>query len=607
MGYDYALVHVKYTIPPAIALTLLYRPLLTRLDVYKILFLITIAVVSTTPWDSYLIRTRIWSYPENAVIGPKVFDIPLEELFFFVIQTYNTSILYLLLSKPTFHPVYLRRQEMNDRWKYMKLAGQLLLGLLMKKAITLIREEGAGTYMGLILAWAVPFLLLLWSLAYQFILGLPITNTLLPILLPTLYLWIVDTLALRRGTWVIESGTKLGAHLWPGLEIEEAVFFLLTNTLIVFGLVAFDNAIAILNAFSTHFPSVPALPSPMLLVKALLLPAGAYDEDRIEGLAQAVDRLEKKSRSFFLASAAFSSRLRVDLIVLYSFCRVADDLVDNAASPLEARKWIKHLRTFLDLSYKAKDPMAHDQNVGSVVRHVVTEFPRNTHTALLQLPTGRLSSKNLYDLLKGFEMDLGFQTSKGAKPSAFPIKSEYDLDIYSSRVAGTVAAMCIELVFFHYPDEVSKAQQEKILDAGNTMGIALQYTNIARDIGTDALLQRVYLPTNWLKEENLTPEQAIQVFTILDGKSTLGPEDQIFITKLERLRHRLLDRSFALYEDSRDAIDKLPSEVRGPMRVATESYMEIGRTLRQPGYRVTKGKATVGGWRRLAVAWKALQ
>ncbi|THW55265.1 Lycopene beta-cyclase, partial [Aureobasidium pullulans] len=343
MGYDYALVHVKYTIPPAIALTLLYRPLLTRLDVYKILFLITIAVVSTTPWDSYLIRTRIWSYPENAVIGPKVFDIPLEELFFFVIQTYNTSILYLLLSKPTFHPVYLRRQEKNDRWKYMKLAGQLLLGLLMKKAITLIREEGAGTYMGLILAWAVPFLLLLWSLAYQFILGLPITNTLLPILLPTLYLWIVDTLALRRGTWVIESGTKLGTHLWPGLEIEEAVFFLLTNTLIVFGLVAFDNAIAILNAFSTHFPSVPALPSPMLLVKALLLPAGAYDEDRIEGLAQAVDRLEKKSRSFFLASAAFSSRLRVDLIVLYSFCRVADDLVDNAASPLEARKWIKHL------------------------------------------------------------------------------------------------------------------------------------------------------------------------------------------------------------------------------------------------------------------------
>src|SRR3978361_372753 len=57
------------------------------------------------------------------------------------------------------------------------------------------------------------------------------------------------------------------------------------NTLIVFGLVAFDNAVAILNAFPLHFPSAPALPSPVLLVKSLLLPAGAYDEDRIQGLA----------------------------------------------------------------------------------------------------------------------------------------------------------------------------------------------------------------------------------------------------------------------------------------------------------------------------------
>lgn len=49
---------------------------------------------------------------------------------------------------------------------------------------------------------------------------LPLSNTLIPIALPTAYLWLVDTLALKRGTWVIESGTKLGWHLWDGLEIE---------------------------------------------------------------------------------------------------------------------------------------------------------------------------------------------------------------------------------------------------------------------------------------------------------------------------------------------------------------------------------------------------
>ncbi len=58
------------------------------------------------------------------------------------------------------------------------------------------------------------------SLAYQLIIGLPLSVTAVAIWVPTLYLWGVDTLALRRGTWVIESGTKLGIHLWDGLEIE---------------------------------------------------------------------------------------------------------------------------------------------------------------------------------------------------------------------------------------------------------------------------------------------------------------------------------------------------------------------------------------------------
>lgn len=58
------------------------------------------------------------------------------------------------------------------------------------------------------------------NLAYQFIIQLPFTGTLMPIALPTLYLWFVDTLALKRGTWIIELETKLGWHLWDGLEIE---------------------------------------------------------------------------------------------------------------------------------------------------------------------------------------------------------------------------------------------------------------------------------------------------------------------------------------------------------------------------------------------------
>lgn len=310
--------HLKYTIPPAIVLSLLYRPFLTRTDVYKLLFLVSIAVVATIPWDSYLIRRKVWTYPPDVIVGPTWFSIPAEELFFFVIQTYDTTLLYLLLSKPVLHSAYLlgRLPSQQTPLKAVRNAGQLFFAACILVGALLIWRGGQGTYLGLILAWAGPFALFLWSLSYQFLIGLPYTSTALPILGPTLYLWIVDTIALRRGTWAIESGTKLGIHVWESLEIEEAVFFLATNILVVFGLVAFDNALAILQTFPCLFPQVPALPSPMLLIQGLMTSCAKYDLARLDAIRQASKRLQKKSRSFYLASSVFPGRLRIDLVLL---------------------------------------------------------------------------------------------------------------------------------------------------------------------------------------------------------------------------------------------------------------------------------------------------
>ena len=253
------------------------------------------------------------------IVGPTLFTIPAEEIFFFIIQTYNTTLLYLFLSKPVVFSSYLigrRGSSAPIPLQSQRNVGQALLILCVLIGGTLVWKGGEGTYLGLILVWAGPFAVLLWSLSYQFLIGLPISNTVIPIALPTCYLWIVDTIALRRGTWTIESGTKLGIHLWDGLEIEEAAFFLATNTLIVLGLVAFDNALAILLTFPAKFAAVPALPSPVLLVQALLTDISHYDEDRIIGIQEAAARLKKKSRSFYLASGVFTGRLRIDLILL---------------------------------------------------------------------------------------------------------------------------------------------------------------------------------------------------------------------------------------------------------------------------------------------------
>ena len=122
-------------------------------------------MVSTTPWDSYLIRTQIWTYPPNAIIGPTLFKIPAEEVFFFIIQTYNTSLLYLLLSKPTFHPIYLRGQKLlNDGsrlrlWRWIGIFA-LIAGIL--AGVKMISNRAEALYLGLIIVWAGPFVLLLW-------------------------------------------------------------------------------------------------------------------------------------------------------------------------------------------------------------------------------------------------------------------------------------------------------------------------------------------------------------------------------------------------------------------------------------------------------------
>lgn len=422
------------------------------------------------------------------------------------------------------------------------------------------------------------------SLAYQFLISLPLSNTLIPIILPTVYLWIVDTLALRRGTWVIESGTKLEWHLWEGLDVEEAFFFLVTNVLIVFGLVAFDNAYAVLTTFPQHFPQVTALPLPLLLIRALLLPSKAYDCDRIDGLTQALARLRAKSRSFYLASGVFQGRLRIDLILLYSFCRVADDLVDEAPSVEEARRWVAKLNRFLDITYQKASP----EKLGCPDEYIEANFPESAQATLRLLPTACLSPTPLYDLLRGFEMDLLFSS----KDTPFPVKDESVLQVYASRVAGTVAESCLELVYYHTTTVTTAAQQKSIVAAGARMGIALQYVNIARDIAVDAGNGRVYLPTTWLAESHLTPKDVIK-----DPNSA----------SVEALRQRLLDSAMIIYDEAKHAIEQLPLEARGPMRVAVESYVEIGRVLRQPGYRVKAGRATVPKLRRLKVAWKALQ
>jgi 15-cis-phytoene synthase/lycopene beta-cyclase len=151
--------------------------------------------------------------------------------------------------------------------------------------------------------------------------------------------------------------------------------------------------------------------------------------------------------------------------------------------------------------------------------------------------------------------------------------------------------LCLELVFHHTYSVTTTAQREILIRSGGRMGIALRYVNVARDISTDAAIGRVYLPTSWLKGAGLKPEDVLK-----------NPDSPA----IDVLRARLLDKAFGIYREAQPAIAQLPIDARAPMRVAVESYMEIGRVLREKGYKLKQGRATVPIKRRLTVAWKAL-
>ncbi|KAI1291269.1 hypothetical protein F5Y03DRAFT_403466 [Xylaria venustula] len=583
MAYEYAFVHLVYTIPVAGVLTVVLRPLLTRLDLYKTFALILIAFFATLPWDSYLIRHGVWTYPPDAVFGFQLFGIPAEELFFFIIQTYITALLYILVNKPILHSQFLTNHaESSPTTRRTRRFGQIILLAAIITGGILVEKGGKGTYLGLILIWACPFLLLTWTLSGYFLLRLPSACIAIPLCLPTLYLWVVDELALGRGTWTIESGTKLGWCVWGSLELEEAVFFLVTNTLIVFGLAASDRSMAVFDTFPEMFPAAPRHMSPASFIRALVTDPAKYDMNRVRGIREAVSTLRKKSRSFYLASAVFPGALRIDLILLYSFCRIADDLVDDSRTKQEALAWIQKLTGYLDRAYrKPYSPV-------DVASYVEKSFPVHARSALELLPTGLLPSGPLYELLEGFRMDLAFTDAE------FPIEKEADIQTYASRVASTVGELCLWLVFHHSSAKIPEDEQSELIQAATTMGCALQYVNIARDIQVDAQMGRVYLPTNWLRDEGLSPRDILN-----------NPKQP----KAENLRQKLLDLAFQEYGRSRPTMDLLPDETRGPLIVAVESYMEIGRVLREKSgvpSKTKRGRATVSRSRRFWVAWKTL-
>lgn len=261
------------------------------------------------------------------------------------------------------------------------------------------------------------------------------------------------------------------------------------------------------------------------------------------------------SRSFFAASLLLPRRVRDPAYALYAFCRFADDAVDidDARQGAPAR-----LRERLARIY---DGRPHGAPPDRAFADVVARFaiPRELPEALIE----------------GFEWDA--QGRRYQDLSA--------LKAYAARVAGTVGAMMALLMGARSPNLLARACD---------LGVAMQLTNIARDVGEDARAGRLYLPETWLLEAGIDPDAWL-------ASPTYGPE-------LASVVLRLLQAAQDLYERAAAGIAGLDTDCRPAIFGASFVYAEIGRELERSGLDSVTRRAVVSGWRKVGLlghAWLA--
>jgi phytoene synthase len=263
--------------------------------------------------------------------------------------------------------------------------------------------------------------------------------------------------------------------------------------------------------------------------------------------------LARGSKSFVAASRMLPRRLRDRAAALYAFCRVADDAVDLGS---DAQKELARLRERLDRIYAGRpeeDPV--DRAFCGLVHDV--EIPQTIPAALLE----------------GFAWD--------AEKRRY--LTEQDLEAYCARVASTVGVM-MTLVF----GERSPVLLARACD----LGLAMQITNICRDVGEDARAGRVYLPLKWLTEAGL------------DADGLVGhPEPSPALASVVK---RTLTLAETFYRRADGGMSLYPRDCRLGVRAARLIYAQIGRVIARNGYDSVSTRAYTSKARKLLLLVAAL-
>lgn len=269
--------------------------------------------------------------------------------------------------------------------------------------------------------------------------------------------------------------------------------------------------------------------------------------------------IRRHSLSFHASSRLLPRQVREAAWALYAFCRAADDAIDEAPSLEEGQAALAQQRSRLMALHAGEAP----KDLGEAA------FARFLHG--LELPLALPEA-----LLDGVGSDLG----------PVRIATWEELTAYSFRVASTVGLMMTRAMGVDHPEAHLRAAE---------LGVAMQLTNIARDVVADAELGRVYLP------EELLVGLGTSQDAVLAGEA--GEALPLAVAQL-------LARAEAHYAAGMAGVPFLPWSCRPAIAAARTVYGAIGEVLATQGHDPRLGRASTSRGRKLrevgrALAWVA--
>ena len=223
------------------------------------------------------------------------------------------------------------------------------------------------------------------------------------------------------------------------------------------------------------------------------------------------------AKSFNWAGFFLPKKIYEDSAILYAFCRVLDDIADEKTSLDSKIKKFNDMRKLLEKFYDANNFEIHSSSENEKIIHDVITLAKNNNIKKIILK----------DLVDGVASDL---------KEKIHIRSVRDLLVYSYRVAGTVGLMMSKILMVN---------DRRALKGAIDLGIAMQLTNIARDVIEDKKMNREYIKPDF---KNI--------------QATLKLADMF-------------------YESSFSSIQKIPFRYKFSIIVARRIYRQIGRKILQ--------------------------